>query len=65
MVAKKIGVAKFMRDKYVPHVFYKVFYVKGEEIKRAFFEDKEDALDFAKDINGTLNAYRWEGWIEK
>lgn len=65
MVAKNISLASFMRDNYEQHLFYKVFYVKGGEVKYAFFEDKEVASDFAKDVNGNLNSWCWEGWIEK
>ena len=66
MVKKEVTVAAMLRDKYISHSFYKVFYTnKTGEMKEAFFEDREDAAEFAKRMNGVLNAWSWEGWIEK
>ena len=55
-----------MNENYNRKMVYRVWYGLGGGIeKEAFFTDKESAKKFSEEVNGSMNVWRWEMWIEK
>ena len=44
---------------------YKVYYIKGGELREALFDDKETAEQFRELVKGNLNRWKWEVQIEE
>ena len=51
--------------RYVYRVWYTEKGTTGNTNKEAYFTDKNDAANFATEVNGIMNRWQWQVLIEK